>query len=298
VRGVDADEPRVAAGLRAWMAPAAASPGGAAASCGEPGVTVLIPANRYAPRGVTSLLAQDVPVEVVVLSNGSGPQTVPGARTVQVPWRGHGATRQHAIHEVKTPYVLLTVDDAIPMGAGFLRQMVVGLEAGQWDAVIARQVPWPDADAISRARLRSWTPPALGGASSAATAGVIEARQLDHVCALFKTETLLGAPLPDVPIAEDAWWGRGRRIGLVVGAPVLHSHERHALPLFRRERAIHAERARMGEAPTVSDLPTALWGALGAVRLGPREVIRHSAEVVGQWAGARDGARAIPRPTD
>ena len=279
-RSIRSDVRRIAEELSRSMAPVAAS--------GHPArVTAVIPTAGMVPLGLSALLSQDVDVRVLVLSNGpDGPQRIPGADVLRVPWRGHGATRQLAIGHITDPYTLLTVNDAIPMGAGFVRTMVEALESGDWDAVFARQVPWPDADPITRRRLRKWTP---------AGREVVAAEQVDHVAALYRTQTLQRWPLPDVPTAEDAVWSIGRRIGYVPAAPVLHSHPRTPRALYRRNRAIHAELVRSGRPPTVPSLAHAI-GALPAVlrptlQGGGGELLNQLAELLGQWRGGMAGRR-------
>lgn len=266
--------------LEAFSAPAA-RPGSDAR------VTVIVPCHRGNPAGVAALMRQDVAVRVIVLSNGpDGPERVPGAEVMRVDWEGHGRTRQRAIAAVRDPYVLFTVDDAIPLGAGFLRTLVEALEEGGWDAVTARQVPWPDADRVTAERLRRWTP---------AGHRVVAFPQVDNVASLYRTETLRAAPFPDVVIAEDAWWSEGRRVGYVPHAPVLHSHPREGRGLYRRTRDIHAELVAMGQPPAVPGLPALIAGAPGLVRpslIGQRGEWRNQiAELFGQWAGAREGVK-------
>ncbi len=279
VRTARAADPATEVALRRWAAPGGGGRGG-------PAVTALVPASRGAPLGTAALVGQDLSVQVRILSNGAaGPRRVPGAAVDRVAWHGHGATRQAALADVETPYVLLTVDDALPLGAGFVRALVTALEAGGWDAVVARQVAWPDAGPVVRGRLRAWTP------------AVDAARPMphaDHVCTLYRTAELRRWADAAPPIAEDLVWTRGRRVGLVPGAPVLHSHARRAAALYARDRAIHAERARLGLPPTAASL-AAVAGALGAWRHGPREVARHAAEALGQWAGHRVGRRGLSR---
>lgn len=271
-RSLRARDPGTERALRRWAAPAARPGPG-------PAVTAILPASRGRPLGVAALRGQDLPVQVRVLSNGpAGPTRVPGAEVQRVPWAGHGPTRQAALADVRTPFVLFTVDDAALLGAGCLRRMVAVLEAEGADAVVARQVPWPDADPVTRGRLRSWTP---------AAAAPTPLPQVDHVCTLYRTETLRRHPLPAVPIAEDLAWSTGRRVVLAPGAPVLHSHRRRARALWSRERAIHQQRRALGLETTVPDLVGALPGVLGALRHGPRELPRHAAEVLGQWWGGR-----------
>ena len=274
VASLTSDDPAFVRGFHEFRAPMAA-PG-----C-DASVTAVIPCSRDRPLGVSSLLDQDVDVEVLILSNGAGPTAVSGARVQRVTWNGHGATRAEALQWVDSEYVFFTVDDAIPLGQGCIRTLVEVLNDGDWDAVVARQVPWPDSDAVTAARLRRWTPPGVR---------VMTMNQTDHVATLFRTATLREFPIPHVPIAEDAWWSRGRRIGYVPMAPVLHSHRRRPLDLYRRNRDIHAQLVAMGRNPTVPNLSSAVAALPGVVRPtlagGGRELINQLAELAGQWRGA------------
>ena len=249
-------------------------------------VTAIIPACRGIPHGVRSLLAQDIDVQVKVLANGDGPLRVPGAEVVSVQWQGHGPTRQAAIADVSTEYVFFTVDDAVCLGTDCIRSLVEALEGGDWDAVIARQVPAADADPITIDRLRRWTPPGTD---------VSEAPQADHVATLYRTQTLREHPLPSVPIAEDAWWSRGMRVGYVPQAKVQHSHPREPLALYKRNRAIHAELVRMGHPSRVGSLAALLRALPGVVRptmtAGMAELPNQVAELLGQWQGSREARR-------
>lgn len=271
-------DPRDQRVIDAFRAPAGRPGGG-------PGVTVILPCSRGMPLGVPALLRQDLPVRVLVLANGpEAPTRVPGAELLQVPWLGHGPTRQAALSQVRDPYVFFTVDDALVLGAGFLRTLVDALESGGWDAVTARQIAWPDADAVTADRVRRWTP---------AGHQTVPAPQADHVASLYRTETLRQHPLPPVPIAEDAAWSRGRRVGYVPMAPVVHSHTRSPGPLYRRTRDIHAQLVAHGQAPVVDSLGQVMGALPGVVRpaiLGQRgEWQNQVAELLGQWRGARLG---------
>jgi hypothetical protein len=244
-------------------------------------VTAVIPCSRDLPIGLTALLEQDVGVDVLILSNGDGPTDVEGARVVRVEWEGHGTTRARALEHVETDYVFFTVDDAIPLGAGCLRTLMEALDQGSWDAAVARQLPWPDADAVTAARLRRWTPPGHQ---------VVPMSQTDHVATLYKTDTLRRHPIPGHPIAEDAWWSLNRRVAYVPMAPVLHSHQRLAVELFQRNRDIHQQLVTMGRPPAVPTLVAAIAALPGVVRptlsAGPSELINQLAELAGQWQGA------------
>ena len=248
-------------------------------------VTAVIPCNRDSLLGIKALRDQDVHVEVLVLSNGNGPQRVDGARVIRVPWEGHGVTRARALDYIETEYVFFTVDDAIPRGQGCIRTLIDALQSGGWEAAVARQIPWPHSDAVTAARLRRWTPPGKR---------VVPTTQTDHVATLYKTDTLRKFPIPPVPIAEDAWWSLHRRVAYVPMAPVLHSHARSPRALFARNRAIHAELVAMGHPARVPSAGALLQALPGIVRptlaVGPKELLNQIAELTGQWWGGAKGA--------
>ncbi len=273
VDALESPDPDLLSSLRPLLAPQAV-----------PGrthrVTAVIPTHRQTPLGLSALRAQDCSVEVLVLANGDvRPE---GDRVLQVPWQGHGRTRQRGVEAAQGDYVLFTVDDAIPRGPGVVSTLVEALEAGGFDAVFGRQIPWPSADSITRQRLRNWTPPA---------GSVRRMDRLDHVFALARRETLLRDPLPEVPIAEDLHWGRSHRIGYVPGAPVVHSHTRRPGALYRRTRDIHRQHRALGEDPRIPSLAAlvrALPGIISPVlHGGPRELPNQLAELLGQWQGGR-----------
>jgi hypothetical protein len=195
---------------------------------------------------------------------------------------GHGRTRQDAVAAIDTEYVLFTVDDALPLGAGFVRTMVEHLEQSGADAVWARQVAWPDASRRTRDRLRVWCP----------TSGAVPSTRLDHVCALHRTASLRADPLDAVPTAEDWLWGLRHRTALVVDAPVLHSHSTSFIASFTRTEQIHRVMLAAGAAPAAT--PAALNGAAKLLRALPKALLDRDAlgELLGQYA-ARD-ASGVP----
>ncbi len=248
-----------------WSAPAARPAGRT-----SPRVTVVIPAMRGAPIGIRSLCAQDEPVAIRVLWNGpKAAPILPEASVSRVRWRGHGPTRQDSIADIDTEYVLFTVDDALPLGAGFVRTLVEHLERSSADAVWARQIPWPDAGRRTRDRLRAWCP----------ISGEVPATRLDHVCALHRTDALRADPLDAAPIAEDWLWGQRHRCALVVDAPVLHSHPPALRASFQRTQQLHRVMMQSGAAPTVPTAATLLRALPGVI--GDRDAL---GELLGQYA--------------
>lgn len=243
-----------------------------------PLISVVIPALRP-PLGLAAWLAQDLPFELLILANGDFRETDPllrdaRVRVLRVPWEGHGATRQRGITLAQANYVLLSVDDAVPLGRGFLRQMVGALQAGGYRAVWARQIPAPQADPVTQRRLLNWCPPGVGHVPSV---------RVDHVATLYARETLLSDPLDAVPIAEDWHWARRQApgsLGYVADALIQHSHPRQFWPLYTRTRDLHRQFRQAGERPLVPNIVSFLRllpGTLG------RDFPGALGELLGQW---------------
>jgi hypothetical protein len=247
-------------------------------------VSVIIPTHRQTPIGLQAFREQDCEIEVIVLANGAA--KVDGDRVHRIKWAGHGATRQAGVALATGDYVLFSVDDALPRGQGCVRTLVEALEQGGFDAVMGRQLPWPHSDSLTQERLAKWTPSGTEPKSWP---------QVDHVFALYRRQTLLDHPLPNVPIAEDLHWSRSKHIGYVPTAPVVHAHSRTPKALYARSRALHVEHCRLGEparVPNLSALLRALPGAFRtSMRHGPREFPNQIAELLGQWHGAVEAQR-------
>lgn len=221
--------------------------------CVRDDVTVVIPTHRQCPVGLNAWKMQTE--HILILQNGSFSQEMDGVRVQHVQWKGHGATRQDAVSMVQTPYVFFTVDDAIPM-SGVLFSLIAALSTGKWDAVIARQIPYPTAEQRTRDDLHQWTPHA---------SEVYPVSQTDHVGTLYRTEDLRHNPIPDVPIAEDCHWSVGQSVACVPDAILVHSHPRSIQSVAMREFKIHRELIRLdlSEPLTLTD---AMLGGLSAFK--------------------------------
>ena len=258
------------------------------APAGE-GVTVVIPALRV-PIGVEGWLKDPAVTQLLILANGSFPEWShpdPRVRVQRVAWEGHGRTRQRALTQVTTEYVLYSVEDALPRGtpAGWLRE---GL--GDFAAVSGRQLPWPDSDTESCRRLWAWTPP--GEAPQPALPHPVGGWRHDHVLALYRTETLRQRPLPEVAIAEDWHWAREAAVGYCPRARVVHAHTREFWALYRRTRDTHREFCRAGYAPMVPDLRRFVQGIPGNLGSDWRGGL---GELLGQWVAGRGTGPYLPK---
>ena len=170
-------------------------------------------------------------VQVLLLSNGEGPLYIPHAHVLRVPWRGHAQTRKEALAYIQTKYVFFTVQDAFPT-PHMLSMLHHEMEKNEWDILLARQVPFSSSSAVVRARIQRWMP---------STPAIYSFPQADHVGALYRDEDLCQWALPQVPIAEDLWWSRGRRVACVSKAILYHAHERDPMLVYQREKAIHRQ---------------------------------------------------------
>jgi hypothetical protein len=241
-------------------------------------VTVIIPTHRRVPVGLEAFVAQSKHVHVLL----NGAVDIPHMPSVQirlVSWKGHGQTRQEAIEHVQTPYVFLTVDDAIPI-PDCLDELVAEMEHGDWDALIARQIPFPTAERYTKDQLTVWTP-------HRDTTYVVP--QCDHVGTLYKTETLRRIPIPNVPIAEDVWWSIGKNVGCVPKACIVHSHPRRTLALIKREYAIHQQLKAVGlSSRSTIGLGDVVQGAVHTtLQYGLKEGVRVTAQNLSRFAAHR-----------
>ena len=246
-------------------------------------VTVVIPTHRREPVGLAGFLEQTK--QVWILNNGSvaiSKKYSDQIQNIPVFWRGHGQTRQEIVEQVDTDFLFFSVDDALPM-EGMLSSLVRTIESYDCDAVIARQIAYPDASPITIMALERWTPNHKEP---------YEVTQADHVGTLYRTKTLREYPLPSVPIAEDAWWSRGRKVLCDPNAVIVHSHVRKTKDLFLRELKIHQELRKMGRKKERFSLRSDLEGIFGnALKYGYREGFRTSAEIIARRIAWRSGVR-------
>ena len=260
-----------------------------------PTLSILIPtrnAAAYLPDWQRALeLQRGAPVyEVIAIDSGSSDGTPElleragvGVMRIAPEEFGHGKTRNLGLAACQGELVLLTVQDALPQGPGFLANVISPfLQDTRIAAVRARQVP--PADARPAVRWRCERAPAFAAQPQryelapgerledlpAATA--LQHCGLDFVATCIRREVWKRLALPEQPFAEDrAWAARILGDGLAwVHAPaatVIHAHDRRPGYTFRRRYLEQRSRqALLGSDPSLQGRPL-VRAALGSLEL-------------------------------
>jgi rhamnosyltransferase len=246
----------------------------------------------------------DFTFETVAVDSGSTDGTVEllkrfGARVLAIaPGEfNHGLTRNRGIEECEGQFVVLLVQDAIPASAHWLAELVGPLLrdttlAGSY----ARQLPRPDASALTRHYLARWV-------------ATSEVSRTTHVADIDAFKKL--SPLDQflTRIAEDLEWSRevllaGYALAYAADAMVIHSHDRSAHYELMRTYLVHQRLRALFGVATIPDLPKLLYAVATTVpihvkcvmngsslRALPREMGRGLALAIafplGQYLGVR-----------
>jgi len=229
----------------------------------------------------------------------------------------HGLTRNLGIEQSGGELVVLLVQDALPASDSWLARLTAPLIADDSIAgAFARQLPRPDASAITRCYLQRWAASA-GVARTIAVANSAELEALDpmaqlercafdNVCSCLRRSVWIRHPFRQTPIGEDLEWARdvllaGYRLAYVPEAAVIHSHDRPARYEFARTYVLHRrlyELFRLRTIPTLPLLARAIASSL-AVHLrcerNGRAIALAFAWPLGQYLGALSAVRGWKR---
>ena len=219
----------------------------------------------------------------------------------------HGLTRNLGVAQARGEFVVLLVQDALPVGDTFLESLAAPLVADARVAgTFARQQARADATAITRHYLDNW----IASRAEARTSTLVEgqaqidgmtpmARLLfcafDNVASCVRRSVWDKRPFKSTPIAEDLAWSldvllAGYSIAFAPDAVVIHSHDRSALYEYHRTRVLHEQLFELFGLQTIPAIP-ALMRAIAASSVSHARLELRSP---GQWARALTLAVAWP----
>jgi len=261
-----------------------------------PEVSIVVPTRNGAATlptllGALATQSDPAPRELIVVDSGSTDGTLDLVRAaadhvIQIaPSRfNHGTSRNLGVARASGRFVVLTVQDARPLSADWLTHLLAPLRQDETVAgVFARQVPRPDADAVTRHQLATWvasqTAPRVMRLDPETFARLAPAERLtrcafDHVCAAVRRTVWEASPFQATPIAEDLEWSRnvlllGHAIAYAPEAVVEHSHDRGARYELARTWVLHQQLHRLfglRSVPTLSALARSIVTTLRAHR--------------------------------
>src|SRR4029077_20945557 len=151
--------------------------------------------------------------------------------------------------------VVLLVQDALPDADDWLTALIHRLREDDGMAgAYARQIPRPEADAVTRYYLARYQACSMASRVASVASAEEFARlspfeklslcTFDNVCSCVRRSVWQAHPFPAANIAEDIEWAKaallaGHRLAYVASAAVVHSHHRPARYELDRTYLIH-----------------------------------------------------------
>jgi rhamnosyltransferase len=302
----------------------------------SPRASAVIPVRdgaRHLEKLLPCLRQQDLAggLEIVGVDSGSSDRSVEllsrhGA--LVVPLRpaefDHGSARNLGASAARGEIVIFLSQDALPADGHFAARLVEALEQDlRLAGAFARQVPWPDADPLTRRDLASWVaagsqPRVVFLRADEVARPALERYRLtafDNVASAVRRQVLLQHPFERTRFGEDVEWAQrvltlGHGLAYVPEAVVFHSHRRSARALLRRNYLGHRLLFRLFGLRTVPDRRHLVRSSVGALLSDLRTLGEEGAGVgawlqapaqavaatYGQYRGARDEANGRPYP--
>lgn len=300
-----------------------------------PRISVVIPTRNGAgtlPALLNALWAQrtTAPIEIIAVDSGSTDGTVDlltsrSATVLHVDPKDfdHGLTRNLGIAKASGEFVVLLVQDALPVSDTWLEELTRPLVLDPLLAgTFARQIPRPEASALTRHYLAQWVASGDIAWTSRLPAGQPQFDAMspmerllrcafDNVASCVRRSVWERHPFRATPIAEDLEWARdvllaGHALAFVPAAAVVHSHDRTARYEFARTTAVHArlyELFGLQTIPTRSALARAILSSIALhIRCEwrtpsrwPRALALAVSWPLGQYRGARRARHGLAR---
>jgi rhamnosyltransferase len=248
-----------------------------------PHVSIVLPTRNGAatlPAVLDAISRQrvDFPFEVIAVDSSSTDGTADLLRrranrliSIAADAFDHGLTRNLGIEQTGGELVVLLVQDAVPASDWWLAALTAPFLADDRLAgTFARQLPRPDAGAITRDYLERWiASSAVARTASVASRAELEALEpmaqlercaFDNVCSCIRRSVWAAHPFRKTPIGEDIEWARevlvaGYRLTYVPAAEVVHSHDRSARHEFVRTYVLHRRLYQLFRLRTIPTLP-------------------------------------------
>jgi glycosyltransferase involved in cell wall biosynthesis len=226
----------------------------------SPSISIVIPTRNAGPGFRETLRAirqQSLDSELVIVDSGSKDGTLEtakefGARVVSIPPEkfNHGETRNLGIRNSSGEICVMLVQDAIPSGQAWLRDLVSPFSNERVVGVTARQQPRPDCDPVGRwqvdyhnqflgesVQIREWR--GWEHFQSLSFEERLRLVSFDNVCSALRRDFWEDHPFKALPFAEDLDWGMraivaGRQLVFNPSVTVIHSHARPAAYHMKR----------------------------------------------------------------
>ncbi len=238
--------------------------------------------------------------QLVVCDSGSSDGTdraaeEAGALLLRIPQSefNHGRTRNHAIAHSAGEIVCLLTQDAVPMGADYLRNLVAPYDNPRIDGVYARQFPRPDCDPILAERLRQWSAtrnePELkvlapgdpdGSAALFRDLPPLErylSSAFDNVASSVRRSSWEKIPYPERSFGEDVAWARATLLagGAIAFEPSARVEHSHRISIEREFRRIYCDHRNLYELFGLFNVPSwrAVWAGWKHQRRFYRELL-------------------------
>lgn len=219
-------------------------------------------------------------VEFIIVDSQSDDDTVETARaagakclTVAAADFNHGVTRDYAISQTTTNRVVLLVQDATPHDDHLIETLIAALDEDNVAGVYARQIPYPDADVITKRNLNLH----LTGRMTRDTSEIKDIKvytalpphqrymlcNFDNVCSAIRKDVWEQDRFGRINFGEDIDWAervlkRGQRIIYEPKAAVIHSHDRPLSYEYRRTYVCHRKLYNQFQLQVAPTLSTAL----------------------------------------